>query len=201
MIPHQTGFPAIVYSDASTGQPTYSLPTEKILRLTTVPLIVDFIVNLSTTFPVSEPLLPATPKSLAKMNLFIESLNSDFISTWNAVITNSSDSTERLRRGPTAILPPIEALQALLPSDGYAVGQWSIADAIAAPFLAQVVHSLKNDRLGFNTSRYESGSGIKVWEVIRENDKYARFKKYYVDLTSRESFKQTIHFEVSVAVK
>jgi glutathione S-transferase len=77
---------------------------------------------------------------------------------------------------PTTVLRAVEALQALLPSDGYAVGHWSIADAIAAPFLARAIPSLKNDL-----------------DSYRESDKYARFKKYYVDLTSRESFRVTFH--------
>jgi glutathione S-transferase len=81
-------------------------------------------------------------------------------------------------------------LQNLLPAEGYAVGEWSIADAAVTPFLARASVALKND-LG----AYDQGKGIKLWETLQDDAKYARFRKYFDDVTKRDSFKETF-FEV-----
>ncbi|KAJ2926294.1 hypothetical protein H1R20_g10805, partial [Candolleomyces eurysporus] len=160
--------PTIIYGEIG-SQPND--PSVQYLQLTNATVIIEFIVNLTT----AEPLLPATPKSLKKMHLFIETFTSNFVPTWDAIVSLGHD--------PSNILPSIEAIQALLPSDGYAVGQWSVADAIAAPFLARTIPCLKNNLV-----------------LYRESDKYARFKRYYVDLTSRDSFKQTFHEDVNAVI-
>ncbi|KAJ2913305.1 hypothetical protein MD484_g7100, partial [Candolleomyces efflorescens] len=149
--------PTVIY-----GRPGSQTNDESLqyIPLTNAASIIAFITTLSAR----EPLLPATPKSLEKMHRFVD------IITSNLVPATDNDID------PTIILHAVEALQALLPSDGYAVGQWSIADAIAVPFLARAIPSLKNN-----------------FESYRESDKYARFKKYYVDLTNRESFRMTFH--------
>jgi glutathione S-transferase len=84
----------------------------------------------------------------------------------------------------------METLQNLLPGEGYAVVEWSIADAAVTPFLARASVALKND-LG----AFDEGKGIKVWETLQNDAKYARFGKYFEDVTKRDSFKETF-FEV-----
>lgn len=92
------------------------------------------------------------------------------------------------------MLPAIEAIQDLLPSQGYAVGpEWTIADAAITPFLARALTTFKHDIGG-----YDEGEGKKLWELLQKDNKYARFRKYYDDVTSRQSFKETF-FEVSHA--
>lgn len=89
---------------------------------------------------------------------------------------------------PAAIFKAIEVIQSLLPAEGYAVGQWSIADAAVTPFFARAEVSLRND-LGV----YEEGKGKATWEILETDSKYARFRKYFNDIKARDSFKQTFH--------
>lgn len=86
------------------------------------------------------------------------------------------------------MLKAIESIQKLLPEEGYAVGEWSIADAAVTPFFARAEVAFKND-LG----QYEEGKGKATWVKLETDEKYARFRKYFADLKSRESFKKTFH--------
>lgn len=86
------------------------------------------------------------------------------------------------------MLKAIETIQKLLPEEGYAVGEWSIADAAVTPFFARAEVAFKND-LG----KYEEGKGKATWAKLETDEKYARFRKYFADLKSRESFKETFH--------
>ena len=103
-----------------------------------------------------------------------------FSGAWRAFVARGED--------PAAILKAVEVIQGLLPAEGYAVGQWSIADAAVTPFFARAEVALTND-LGV----YEEGKGKATWAVLESDPKYARFKKYFNDLKSRDSFKKTFH--------
>ena len=81
----------------------------------------------------------------------------------------------------------VENIQAILPPEGYAIGkEWSIADAAVTPFAARMNVLLKYD-LGV----WKEGEGRKVYDTLQDDPKYARFKKYYEDVTSRPSFQAT----------
>ena len=86
------------------------------------------------------------------------------------------------------MLKAIEAIQKLLPEDGYAVGEWSIADAAVTPFFARAEVAFKND-----IGKYEEGKGKATWTKLETDEKYARFRKYFSDVKSRESFKETFY--------
>lgn len=86
------------------------------------------------------------------------------------------------------MLKAIETIQKLLPEEGYAVGEWSIADAAVTPFFARAEVAFKND-----VGKYEEGKGKATWAKVETDEKYARFRKYFADLKSRESFKETFH--------
>lgn len=75
------------------------------------------------------------------------------------------------------------------------MGEWSIADAAVTPFLARAAVSL-----GHGLGAFDVESGARVWKILQEDPKYARFRKYYADVSSRESFKETFD-EVSNAVQ
>lgn len=86
------------------------------------------------------------------------------------------------------LLSALEDVQALLPADtGFAVGEhWTIADAAIAPFFARIEMSLKHD-LG----KFEAGEGVKAYKELFEGPRFERLRKYYADLTSRQSWKAT----------
>ena len=89
---------------------------------------------------------------------------------------------------PEGVLKAIETIQKLLPEEGYAVGEWSIADAAVTPFFARAEVAFKNE-----IGKYEEGKGKATWAKHETDEKYARFRKYFADLKSRESFKETFH--------
>ena len=81
----------------------------------------------------------------------------------------------------------VKYLEALLPPEGYAVGEYSAADIAITPFLARARVTLSND-LG----DYPQGEGPKVVETLtNKQGKYPRFAQYFDDLLARESFKAT----------
>ena len=97
--------------------------------------------------------------------------------------------------GPLKSLEPIleafEAVQGLLPAEGWAIGEeFTLADIAVAPFLARALLLLESD-LG----AYEAGLGKKTYETFQTDPKYARVKKYFDDLKARDSFKKTFDRE------
>ncbi|OBZ77478.1 hypothetical protein A0H81_02702 [Grifola frondosa] len=83
-----------------------------------------------------------------------------------------------------------EALQALLPPSGYAVGEWSIADAALTPVLKFAEMALEN---GIGT--FTEDAGKQALETFR-SPKFARLQKYLEDVKARPSFEESYH-EVS----
>ena len=73
------------------------------------------------------------------------------------------------------------------------MGDWSIADVTAVPFLARIKLLLEND-LG----RYPAGEGLKAMEELKK-PKFARLMKYIEDAKNRPSFKATWN-EVRISV-
>lgn len=104
---------------------------------------------------------------------------SKFGSTWYGAVTNGTD--------PAAVLPAIDTLQQLLPAEGgFAIGEYSLADAAVTPFLARASVAFSND-----FGAYDVGQGKALWETLQTDAKYARFRQYFADVTARDNFKQT----------
>ncbi|KAF8191244.1 hypothetical protein BJ912DRAFT_1022104 [Pholiota molesta] len=125
-------------------------------------VLIELVADLS-----NEDLLPKDPILRAKARFFIETVTPLFAGAWRAFLARGED--------PAAIFKA-----------GYAVGQWSIADAAVTPFFARAEVSLKND-IGV----YEEGKGKATWETLETDPKYARFRKYFNDVKNRDSFKET----------
>lgn len=86
--------------------------------------------------------------------------------------------------GPsTPLLDGLEAFQAVLPETGFAVGEWSIADIAAIPFLVRFAMLLEND-LG----NYPAGEGKKAFAELK-SPRFARLWKYIQDAKQRPSLK------------
>ena len=87
------------------------------------------------------------------------------------------------RQGPKdAFIAGLETVQALLPETGFAVGEWSIADAAVTPFLGRAEVALQGD-LG----SWEKGVGPETYREVFESERFARIVKYWRDNEARES--------------
>ena len=177
----QCQVPAIAYGGPDTEP---EKPSPESTKIAESYVLLEFIADLVQSS--NKPLLPATPVGRAQARFFIETATSKFVGPWYSSISKGDD--------PKGVLQAIEAIQDLLPSQGgYAVGeQWTIADAAITPFLARALVAYKHD-----IGAYDEGEGRKLWELLETDDKYARFRKYYADVTSRASFKETF-FEVCI---
>ncbi|RXW15907.1 hypothetical protein EST38_g9946 [Candolleomyces aberdarensis] len=125
----------------------------------------------------------------------LEAFTSKFTGVWYGIFQQGDNPAGILPAIDTLqdLLPAIDTLQDLLPAEGYAVGEWSIADAAVTPFLGCASIVLKND-LG----AYDQGKGAKLWETRQSDEKYERFRRYFADVTKRESFKGRFFEDVIV---
>ncbi|KAI0360322.1 hypothetical protein OH77DRAFT_1418211 [Trametes cingulata] len=148
-------------------------PSPESVKLAESLVLVEFVADL---FPESG-ILPSDPVQRAKARFFIEGVSSKLIPAWYAHF---------LRNAPVEdFYSALEYVQSLLPAEGFAIGQFSIADIAIAPFIARTRLSLLNE-LG----KYPEGNGKKVWETATTG-KFARFGKYAEDIFARDSFKST----------
>jgi glutathione S-transferase len=137
--------------------------------------LIELIADLS-----DEELLPKDPVLKAKARFFIETVTPLVAGAFRGAMAQGQD--------PEAIFKAVETIQKLLPAEGYAVGNWSIADAAVTPFFARAEVVFKND-IGV----YEEGKGKAAWAKLENDEKYARFRKYFNDIKARDSFKETFH--------
>ncbi|KAH9477358.1 Glutathione S-transferase U5 [Psilocybe cubensis] len=167
--------PAIAYGGPDVAPENPSPDSQKIAESY---VLLELFADLSTEVP----LLPKDPILRAKARFFVETVTPKFSGAYYAALTRGED--------PDQILGAIEVIQNLLPPEGFAVGEWSIADAAVLPFFARAEVTIGND-----IGKFEEGKGKATWAKIENDEKYARFKKYFNDLKSRDSFKETFHPE------
>ena len=147
-------------------------------------VLVEFIADL---FPESG-IVPKDPVLRAKARLFV-----------NAVSTKLGPAMSAgLYRGenPEQLVQAYEAVQALLPPQGFAAGEFSIAEIAIAPFLARIQLNLANDLGGFLANE---GTGPKILELLQA-PKLARLQEYFKDIQAHPSFAATFD-EVRSSVK
>ena len=100
-------------------------------------------------------------------------------------------------RGETAqkVLDALEVIQARLPpGEGFAYGEWSMAEMYAAPFLVRALMMLEHE-----IGKYPEGEGKKVMKTLRGEAKYARVMKYVTDIEAHPTFKATWDFVSALA--
>ena len=165
--------PALAYGGSDVPPDTPSPASHKIAESA---VLLEFIADIA---PEAE-LLPKDPVLRAKARFFADTATSKFTGAYQPVISRGED--------PENVLSGIEAIQNLLPEEGYAIGKWSIADAALTPFLARAEVLLKND-----IGKYEEGKGKALWAKVETDPKYARFRKYLADVKGRDSFKETFY--------
>ncbi|EJF56550.1 hypothetical protein DICSQDRAFT_71278 [Dichomitus squalens LYAD-421 SS1] len=164
--------PAIAYGGP---QVPPDQPSPESVKLAESLVLAEFIGDL---FPESG-ILPKDPVKRAQARFFIEGVSSKFIPAYVSFIMKSEGSGEGLYSA-------LEYLQSLLPPEGFAVGEYSLADIAIAPFFGRARVLLVND---FSKGR-AVGEGAKIWETINTG-KFARLGKYVDDLFQRESYKAT----------
>ncbi|KAF9448150.1 hypothetical protein P691DRAFT_730207 [Macrolepiota fuliginosa MF-IS2] len=165
--------PALAY-----GGPKVSpdQPSPESQKLAESLVLIEFIADLV------ESLRPKDPVIKAKARFFVETVTAKLPPAWYGAATRGESLDN--------VLAAIDVLQSLLPAEGYAVGEWSIADAAVTPFLARIDLALKND-LG----AYDEGLGRKAWNTLHTDPKFERFRKYFADVRARKSFQETFDTE------
>lgn len=138
-------------------------------------MLIEFVADL---FP-SASLLPSDPVLRAKARFFYDAVGTKYNPAYFSYVIRGDGSQEGLFKG-------IEELQALLPEKGYAVGDWSIADAAWTPFIARLLAALELD-----VGAYAVGEGPETLKTLLSDARFARFQQYWKDVSSRPSFTST----------
>ena len=148
-------------------------PAPDTVRLPESLVILEFLADI---FP-SAKLLPTDPALRAKARLFIQAVETKFIPGFRDFFYKDN--------AVDAFLCVIEGLQRMLPSEGYVVGEWSIADAAFTPFLMLV-----NALLNSNPPNLREGVAQQVIEALH-SPRFARLDKYLSDNVARPSMAKT----------
>ncbi|THH20325.1 hypothetical protein EW146_g1005 [Bondarzewia mesenterica] len=163
--------PAVTYGGPAVPADQPSSESTKIVESL---VLLEFVADL---YP-NAHLLPSDPVERSKVRYFIDTVSNKAVPGFFSMVMKAE--------GPEALYKGLEEVQALLPPKGYAVGEWSIADAAITPFLGRTDLLLKND-----IGRYPVGEGPKVHEQIFQGERFARLQQYFNDVTGRESWKKT----------
>lgn len=150
-------------------------PSPESVKLAESLILVEFVADL---YPESR-LLPADPVKRAQARFFIDVVSNKLVPGWVGLVrTGTPEALQGFVQG-------IEAVQSLLPKEGFAVGEYSIADVAVTPFLARAFTVLENE-----IGAYEPGEGKKLLETVQQ-PQFTRFQKYWTDLQARPSFQAT----------
>ena len=155
-------------------------PSPESAKLAESLVILEFVADLYPDLG----LLPKNPVERARVRFFIDAFSTKVFKPSANLFYYGGDDEE----APHAFIAAVAELQELLPHNvQFAVGDhFTIADATFAPFLGFWELFLKND-----ISRYVAGTGPPVYRELFESERFARLQKYYANISSRESFKNS----------
>ncbi|XP_006463623.1 hypothetical protein AGABI2DRAFT_194394 [Agaricus bisporus var. bisporus H97] len=163
--------PVIAYGGPQTP---HDDPSPESIKIAESLVLVEFVNDLS-----GGKLLPTDPVLRAKARLFIETISPKVISAFFGPCLRGDD--------PQMVVQAIELLQNLVPEgDGFAVGDWSIADAAVVTLLARTELAFENDY-----GSYDQGMGKKAWDEVMNDAKFERFRRYYAAVKARKSFQES----------
>ena len=153
-------------------------PSPESAKITESMVLLEFIADL---YPDSG-LLPKDPVDRARVRFFIDAFTTKVFPLAGALFVYGGGS-------PDAFVAAVAEIQELLPATAqFAVGDhFTIADAAIVPFFAFWHLYLPND-LG----KFPEGTGPRLYEELFQSARFARFQKYYANMSSRESFKNSI---------
>jgi glutathione S-transferase len=125
-------------------------------------------------------LLPKDPVERARVRFFVDAFSTKVFPRHLALFVRGED--------PDAFVAAVAELQDLLPPTGqFAVGdRFTIADAAILPSIGRWALYLEND-----VGKYPEGTGPRVYQQLFQSERFARLQKYYANLSSRESFKNS----------
>ena len=169
--------PALVYGSPKSDPAN---PSAESVKLAESLVILEFVADL---YPDSG-LLPKDPVDRARVRFFIDAFSTKVFKPSAKLFYFGGDDEE----APRSFIAAIAELQELLPYNAqFAVGDhFTIADAAFAPFLGFWELFLKND-----IGKYAAGTGPRVYQELFESERFARLQKYYANISSRESFKNS----------
>ena len=155
-------------------------PSAESAKLAESVVILEFIADL---YPDSG-LLPKDPVDRARVRFFIDVFSTNVHKFAHKFFVSGADAEEV----PRAFIAAVAELQELLPQDAqFAVGDhFTIADAAFVPFFAFWEVSFRHD-LG----KFPVGTGPRLYHELFESERFARLQKYYANVSSRESFKNS----------
>ncbi|EIW63162.1 thioredoxin-like protein [Trametes versicolor FP-101664 SS1] len=159
--------PAITFGGPQVPPDEPSPESEKLVESLA---LLEFVADV---FPEAK-LLPASPVQRARARAFI------------AIYQNYLHDQFRdafFRGEPVGpFLQALETLQSALPPAGFAVGEWSLAEAAVAPFLARMMLYL-DAGLG----KYSEADG-ETMRAALASERFARISQYVRDIRARASF-------------
>ena len=136
--------------------------------------IVEFLAEM---FP-SSSLLPRDPVLRAKARIFASVVDTKILDSFRGFFFMGAPASE--------LFASFEAVQVLLPpAGGFAVGEWSIADVAAGPYLVRMLMLLEHE-----IGKYPVGEGKRTLEALR-GPRLARIMKYVEDVKAWPSFRAT----------
>ncbi|KAA1480034.1 hypothetical protein DENSPDRAFT_855654, partial [Dentipellis sp. KUC8613] len=166
---------------ATYGGPNVPLdePSDESIKLAESLVLLEFVAEL---YPDSN-LSPKDAVDRAHARFFISATNELTTSLYGFVLRGAA---------PDALVKDFKMLQRLLPpSGGFAVGDFSFADAAVAPFLVRAELYLRND-----IGKFNEGEGIRLYKQVFESAQFAWLQQYWKDIVARPSIKATFN-EVS----
>lgn len=143
------------------------------MKLAESVVLIEFIADL---YPDAN-LRPEDPELCARARLFI-TLSHD---TLHHAFRGFFFRGERIE----SVLPSLEAFQALLAPSGFAIGPWSMADAVVAPMIVRFMRLAT-----YEIGKYPMGEGKRLLKALSE-PRFARFMRYYQSLWERPSVRTT----------
>jgi glutathione S-transferase len=156
-------------------------PSAESVKITESLVILEFIADL---YPDSG-LLPKDPVDRARVRFFNDAFSTKVFLPATTFFYIGGDEDET----PRAFIAAVAEFQELLPHNAqFAVGDhFTIADVAFAPIL-----SLWELFLPHDLGRFAAGTGPRVYDELFRGERFARLQKYYVNISSRESFKNTL---------
>ncbi|KAI1785067.1 hypothetical protein LXA43DRAFT_900544 [Ganoderma leucocontextum] len=132
---------------------------------------------LADTFPEAR-LLPSDPFLRAKARLFCRAIEEKFMPAFVGFFFKQAPKEP--------LYDALEHIQGLLPSTGFAVGEWSIADAAFLPLYLRALTMLE-----LNPAMLALESAAEVSATLGGSPRFARIRKYLEENMARPSMAKT----------
>jgi len=170
--------PAVVYD--TSGKSVPENPSAESAKIAESLVLLEFVADL---YPDSG-LLPKDPVERARVRFFNDAFSTKALPLTLSLFHGSAE--------PDAFIAAVAEIQELLPATGkFIVGdRFTIADAMIAPAIGRWSLYFQND-----IGKYAEGTGLRLYQELFQSERFARLQKYYANISSRESFKNSFDTE------